>query len=158
MEYNRCNSNRYSSSLIKYYNVVKSNDYLPLVLSNVGLKTFMDNAMSGKGTKPPDPRPPASTPEEVEADLGDKLRALRLSRDLDQAGLAARAGVSLSAVRSLEAGRGSTLHTLVRVARALGREEWFASIAPVATINPLTVLRRAQPRQRAGRRSTPPES
>ena len=118
----------------------------------------MENVVSANGTKPPDPRPPASTPEEIEAALGGKLRALRLSRDLDQAGLAARAGVSLSAVRSLEAGRGSTLHTLVRVARALGREEWFASIAPVATINPLTVLRRAQPRQRAGRRSPPTES
>ena len=114
--------------------------------------------MSAEGFKPTDPRSPASTPEEIEADLGDKLRALRLSRDLDQASLAARAGVSLSAVRSLEAGRGSTLHTLVRVARALGREEWFASIAPVATINPLTVLRRAQPRQRAGRRSSSSQS
>jgi transcriptional regulator with XRE-family HTH domain len=76
-----------------------------------------------------------------------------LSRDLDQVGLAARAGVSVSALRGLEAGKGSTLHTLVRVARALGREDWFASIAPVATIHPLTMLRHAQPRQRAGRRS-----
>lgn len=113
--------------------------------------------MSVKGAQTLDPHPPASTPAEIEAGLGDKLRALRLSRDLDQAGLAARAGVSLSAVRSLEAGRGSTLHTLVRVTRALGREEWFASIAPVATINPLTVLRGAKPRQRAGRRGGPAE-
>lgn len=109
--------------------------------------------MPAKSTHPPDPLPRASTPEEIEAALGEKLRALRLSRDLDQAGLAARAGVSVSALRGLEAGHGSTLRTLVRVARALGREDWFALIAPVATINPLTMLRHAQPRQRAGRRS-----
>jgi transcriptional regulator with XRE-family HTH domain len=108
--------------------------------------------VNAKSSVPPDPLPRAATPEEIEVDLGEKLRALRLSRDLDQAGLAARAGVSLSALRALESGRGSTLHTLVRVARALGREDWFASIAPVATINPLTMLRRARPRQRAGRR------
>ena len=109
--------------------------------------------MTAKPTPPPDPLPRASTPEEIEVALGEKLRALRLSRDLDQLGLAARAGVSVSALRGLEAGSGSTLRTLVSVARALGREDWFASIAPVATINPLTLLRHAQPRQRAGRRS-----
>jgi transcriptional regulator with XRE-family HTH domain len=97
--------------------------------------------------------PPALTSEEIEAGIGERLRALRLSRDLDQVGLAARAGVSVSALKSLEGGRGSTVHTLVRVARALGREDWFATIAPVATVSPLTMLRRAQPRQRAGRRS-----
>ncbi len=110
--------------------------------------------MTSHSSRPPDPLSRASTPEEIELALGEKLRALRLSRDLDQVGLAARAGVSVSALRGLEAGSGSTLRTLVRVARALGREDWFASVAPVATVNPLTMLRHAQPRQRAGRRST----
>lgn len=109
--------------------------------------------MSTHSAQPLGQVPRASTPEEIEASIGEKLRALRLSRDLDQVGLAARAGVSVSALRGLEAGNGSTLRTLVRVARALGREDWFASIAPVATINPLTMLRHAQPRQRAGRRT-----
>ncbi len=109
--------------------------------------------MGVKSSRAPDPLPRASTPEEIEADLGEKLRALRLSRDLDQISLAARAGVSVSALRGLEAGSGSTLRTLVRVARALGREDWFASIAPVASINPLTMPRRTAVRQRAGRRT-----
>lgn len=109
--------------------------------------------MYSKPQMPSPPTPPALTTEEIEAGIGAKLRELRLSRDLDQAGLAARAGVSLSALKSLEGGRGSTLHTLVRVTRALGREDWFATIAPMATVSPLTLLRRAQPRQRAGRRS-----
>ena len=85
----------------------------------------------------------------MEAELGDKLRTLRLWRNLQQSTLAARAGVSVRALRSLEAGQGSTLHTLVCVLRALGREDWLSAIAPVATVNPLAMTRDAQPRQRA---------
>lgn len=91
------------------------------------------------------------TPEEMEIGLGEKLKALRLSRNLDQKTLAERAGVSVRALRSLESGQGSTIKTLVSVLRALGRQEWFNSIAPVATINPLALTREAQPRQRASR-------
>ena len=93
------------------------------------------------------------TPDEMESVLGEKLKALRLFRNIDQTTLAERAGVSVRALRSLESGQGSTIATLVRVIRALGREEWLNSIAPVATINPLSLTREAQPRQRASRRS-----
>lgn len=91
------------------------------------------------------------TTEEMEAGLGEKLRTLRLSRNLDQKTLAERAGVSVRALRSLESGQGSTIKTLVSVLRALGRQTWLDTIAPVATINPLTLTREAQPRQRASR-------
>lgn len=91
------------------------------------------------------------TPGEMEAALGEKLRALRLSRNLDQKTLAERAGLSVRALRSLESGQGSTVKTLVGVLRALGRQDWLNTIAPVATINPLTLTREAQPRQRASR-------
>ena len=91
------------------------------------------------------------TPDEMEGLLGEKLKALRLSRNLEQETLAERAGVSVRALRSLESGQGSTLATLVRVLRALGREEWLNTIAPVATVNPLALTREAQPRQRASR-------
>lgn len=96
------------------------------------------------------------TPDEMEVELGEKLKRLRLSRNLDQKSLAERAGVSVRALRNLEAGRGSNLKTLVRVLRALGRQEWLNTIAPVATINPLALTREAQPRQRASRAAEPP--
>lgn len=89
------------------------------------------------------------TPEELELDLGEKLKALRLSRNLDQKTLAERAGISVRALRNLEAGSGSTIKTLVCVLRALGRQDWLNTVAPVATINPLALTREAQPRQRA---------
>jgi transcriptional regulator with XRE-family HTH domain len=91
------------------------------------------------------------TPKEMEASLGEKLKALRLTKNLDQNTLAERAGVSVRALRNLEAGQGSTLKILVSILRALGRQSWLDTIAPVATINPLTLTREAQPRQRASR-------
>ncbi|MDR2187118.1 MAG: helix-turn-helix domain-containing protein [Azonexus sp.] len=91
------------------------------------------------------------TPDETEAALGEKLKALRLFRNIDQKTLAGRAGVSVRALRSLESGQGSTVRTLVCVLRALGRQDWLNTIAPVATINPLAITRQAEPRQRASR-------
>lgn len=86
-----------------------------------------------------------------EADLGTKLKALRLVKNIEQRTLAERAGVSVSALKSLENGAGSSLHTLVRVLKALGRESWLDTIAPVATINPMQLTVRDTPRQRARR-------
>jgi len=93
---------------------------------------------------------PYATVPELEAQLGAELRALRLDQNLEQATVAERAGISLNALKRLESGRGSTVHTLISVLRALGREGWLKTIAPVATINPLTMPRRpARQRQRA---------
>ena len=91
--------------------------------------------------------------EEWEADLGAQVRALRITRSLDQSQLAERAGVSLGSIKSLEQGRGSTLRTVVRVARALDREDWLAGLAPRVTISPIDVLRtaRSEPRKRVYR-------
>lgn len=89
------------------------------------------------------------TVEELESKLGDRLRTYRLTKNLQQSTLAERAGVGLSALRNLENGRGSTVKTLLSVVRALGREDWLNTVAPVATVNPLTLTRQAQPRIRA---------
>jgi len=89
------------------------------------------------------------TPEELECEIGDQLKRLRLFKNLDQKTLAERAGVSVRALRNIEGGEGSTVRTLVCVLRALGRQDWLDTIGPVATINPLMLTREAQPRQRA---------
>ncbi|API76554.1 XRE family transcriptional regulator [Ralstonia solanacearum] len=87
----------------------------------------------------------------MEAELGERLKTLRVHRNLEQATLAARAGISVRTLRNLESGSGSSLHTLIQVVRALGREQWFETIAPVPTINPLMLTRTAVPRQRASK-------
>jgi|SRR5690242_17557915 transcriptional regulator with XRE-family HTH domain len=95
------------------------------------------------------PAPAFATIADMETQLGASLRQLRLDRNLEQAVLAERAGVGLRSLQRLELGQGSTTHTLLSVLRALGREEWLRTVAPVPTINPLTMPRTAQPRRRA---------
>lgn len=94
-----------------------------------------------------------ATNAELEAGFGASLRALRLDRNIDQKTVAARAGVSLHAVKNLETGK-ATLKTLVSVLRALEREGWLTTIAPLATINPLSLPRNAPRRQRATARKS----
>lgn len=91
------------------------------------------------------------TAAETEIALGERLRALRLERNLEQETLAERAGLSRKAVKNLEAGRG-TIRTLVAVLRVLGRDSWLDAVAPVPTINPLTLTAPGTQRQRARKR------
>jgi transcriptional regulator with XRE-family HTH domain len=91
----------------------------------------------------------SQTLNEQEIELGEKLKRLRLNKNLDQKTLAAQAGISVRALRSLEAGHGSSVKTLLSIVSALGRESWLQTVAPVATINPLTLTSRASQRVRA---------
>lgn len=91
----------------------------------------------------------SKTIEELEVELGEQLKELRLRKNIDQKALAIRAGCSVSAIKALESGSGTRLKTLLAVVRALGREEWLASIAPTASINPLSLTSTRQTRQRA---------
>lgn len=91
----------------------------------------------------------SQTLNEQEIDLGEKLKRLRLNKNLDQKTLAAQAGISVRALRNLEAGQGSSVKTLLSIVSALGRESWLQTVAPVATINPLTLTSRASQRVRA---------
>ena len=101
-------------------------------------------------------------PEELERRLGEQLRALRIRAELDQVQLAALAGVGLSAVKSLESGKGSTLKTLVRVVRALGCTSWLDALAPQVSVSPLQLMRASaaaeHPRQRVSRSRRPSSS
>jgi transcriptional regulator with XRE-family HTH domain len=104
------------------------------------------------------------TTDEWETTVGAQVRAIRIAADLDQSELARRADVSLGAVKNLEAGKGSTLKTLVRTVRALGHTDWLESLAPPITVSPMAMLasrrRTTVPRQRVSRRraSAEPES
>jgi transcriptional regulator with XRE-family HTH domain len=97
-----------------------------------------------------------NTIAEFEADLGEQIKSLRLKQNIDRATLALRAGCSLSALKNLESGNGSTLRTLIAVVRTLGREDWLRNIAPMATISPLNLPNAGHSRQRARRRAQGP--
>jgi transcriptional regulator with XRE-family HTH domain len=94
------------------------------------------------------------TIQEWEALIGEQVRAARIASELNQAGLAAAADVSVGALANLERGSGSSLKTVVAVARALGRTDWLQSLAPPVTVSPLQLLRaKKSTRQRVRVRS-----
>lgn len=96
------------------------------------------------------------TPLEIQALLGERIQRLRLSRNLDQRSTAEKAGISERALRNLEAGRGSTVETLVRALKALESTDRIDLLAPEPAINPLSLLRNAKPRQRVRHPRQPP--
>jgi transcriptional regulator with XRE-family HTH domain len=93
-------------------------------------------------------------PEELEVKLGENVRAARLQKNLDQISLAKQAGVSVTALKHLESGEGANIKTLVRVIRALNRQEWITQLAPIVSINPLHMVKQKHKRQRAGRKAS----
>lgn len=98
------------------------------------------------------------TPQELQTALGHRLRRLRLSRNMDQLTTAGKAGISEKALRNLEAGRGSTVETLLRTLKALDTLEGIEMLAPDVTVNPLALLHSAKVPQRVRRSRTPRKS
>ncbi|WP_260608078.1 helix-turn-helix transcriptional regulator [Xanthomonas cerealis] len=85
------------------------------------------------------------------ADLGDRLKQRRLADGFKQVTLADKAGVSRRAIVDLEAGRGSSMETLVRVLKALGLEENLAALVPVPRISPMALTRSSRTPKRGVR-------
>ncbi|HUW88045.1 MAG TPA: helix-turn-helix transcriptional regulator [Candidatus Paceibacterota bacterium] len=83
-----------------------------------------------------------------EAELGSRVRLVRKQRKMTQQELADRSNVSRSAIKYLEAGKGSSLATFLNVVRALELDENLDQIfAVVSTISPLALL---QAKKKAG--------
>lgn len=91
------------------------------------------------------------TPEELQIALGERIRRLRLARNVDQRTTAGKAGISEKALRNLECGHGSTVETLLRTLKALGYVQGIEMLAPEATVDPLALLHTAKPPQRVRR-------
>lgn len=95
--------------------------------------------------------PLPSDPGERAVALGDAVRRARLQHNFDQVQLAERAGVSVRALRNLEAGRGSQVATFLRVLDALGLGALIDQIAPTPSVSPMALLRATREPRRAGR-------
>ena len=91
------------------------------------------------------------TPKELQIDLGERIRRLRLARNVDQRATAGKAGISEKALRNLESGHGSTVETLLRTLKALGHIQGMEMLAPEASVDPLALLHTAKPQQRVRR-------
>ncbi len=93
---------------------------------------------------------PSLTDEAVLAELGARLEAVRLARNLSQTELAAQSGVARKAIQRLESGEPITTTTLVRVLRALGLTDGLDQVAPEPLPSPVDMLKlRGRTRKRA---------
>lgn len=97
----------------------------------------------------------SKTVDDWAAELGEQMRALRLRTNLDQVSMAQRAGISLTAIKNLESGKGATLKTLIKALRVFDRADWLGTLAPPVSISPLQMLKAKPARQRASRRPQP---
>ena len=98
----------------------------------------------------------SSTPEELQKQLGERIKLQRINRNYSQVELAKKAGISLKTLRNLEQGKGSSVETLVRTIKALDVSDFLDQLAPLPSVSPLAVLRNASPPKRVRRpRKTP---
>jgi transcriptional regulator with XRE-family HTH domain len=79
--------------------------------------------------------------DEWEIIVGDQFRALRIRADLEQTELAALASISVGALKNLEGGKGSSLKTIIKVSRVLGRTDWLNALAPKVLVSPMQLLK-----------------
>ena len=75
--------------------------------------------------------------EQIATALADRLKRIRLSRNLTQADLAREAGVSINTIGRLEAGLGISADTLIRVLIALGIQHRLEGLLPDPTVRPV---------------------
>ncbi len=93
------------------------------------------------------------TDKGIGAELGNRIRSLRLRRNMTQQQVADAAALSLNAVKSVESGKGKLL-TLIAVLRELGALDALNSFIPEPLISPMQLAQQqGKKRQRAsGRR------
>lgn len=78
----------------------------------------------------------AITDQRIEQDLGNRIKALRLRKNITQQALAETTMLSLNTIKSLESGKGK-LSTLIAVLRELKSLEHLNSFIPEVSISPL---------------------
>jgi transcriptional regulator with XRE-family HTH domain len=94
--------------------------------------------------------------EALQRDLGRRLEALRLGRNLQQTQLARDAGISRRTITRLESGQSVSLDTLLRVMRALGLSGRLATLLPEPSVQPVERVRfKSKERKRARARKQP---
>ena len=76
----------------------------------------------------------------LERELGRTIRRWRIDAGLTQDETADRASLSRSAVQGLERGTGSRIATLVRVLRAIGREDSLGAFTLDTAPTPIELL------------------
>jgi putative transcriptional regulator len=78
-----------------------------------------------------------ATSDQIEAVLCKRLESIRLSRNITQAQLAEKAGVSSRTIGRLEKGQGVSVDTFIRIMMALGIQQNLEALLPDPTVRPI---------------------
>ena len=99
------------------------------------------------------------TDEAILADLGARLGAVRLSRNLTQAQIARNAGVAKRTVERIEAGQSAQMTSFIRILRSLDLLDGLDLLLPPPKPAPMELLRRAgkTPQRASGTTPSPPK-
>lgn len=85
----------------------------------------------------------------IEQELGARVKALRLRKNITQQELATATTLSLNVIKALESGRGK-LSTIIAVLRELGALDQLNSFIPDPTVSPIQLAKlRGKTRERA---------
>jgi transcriptional regulator with XRE-family HTH domain len=90
------------------------------------------------------------TDVEIMRELGSRLRAYRIQRNIPVEVVAERARLNRNTVMNAELGKNPRLATIVRLLRVLGRIDSIDTFLPAPGISPLDEIKcGSKPRQRA---------
>lgn len=93
---------------------------------------------------------------QIEQELGHRIRNRRLERNISQAELAERSGLSRRTITSVEHGEGATLSTLIALLRALQALDCLEQILPDPGPSPLLLAKlQEEPRKYASKPRKP---
>ncbi len=91
------------------------------------------------------------TDEAISKEMGNRLKALRLRKNISQQQLALDTTISLNAIRALEAGK-AKLTTLIAVLRYLGQLDALDTFIPEVPVSPIQLAKlHSKTRQRASK-------
>jgi transcriptional regulator with XRE-family HTH domain len=101
--------------------------------------------------------------QQIEAEMGERIRRRRLDMNISQTELARRAGIARRTITSVENGEGCSLQTLIALVRALRAMPWIDQFLPDPGISPMALLAESEaayrvkrPRKHAGRAKKQP--
>ncbi len=77
--------------------------------------------------------------------IGERVRQLRLRKDITQSQLAKNSGVGKSTIERFEKGSSIQLTSLIRVLRSLGKLEDLLELIPDQVASPMELLMKEEP-------------
>jgi len=90
------------------------------------------------------------TNQRIERDIGQRIRMVRLKKNMTQMELAHKSGLSRVTISRIERGQGVTLSSLIEILRVLDLLQNLEMLIPPRQLSPLEILKYTETfRQRA---------